>query len=162
MGRCPDGRQDVGSQREMRHLLLDHADHRRFPGPHPHKLSRGQTLVGGAFERELRVQVFTHQAVLNFARLTEQIHQLLAGFHLQRRLGRRLIRHIARHRNRPTPRMPLRAFQTEVGANPPDRHARPVTLDARTAPCQTRANARDVVSSCQTLGGMLPTQSDAD
>src|SRR5215831_12401531 len=57
--------------------------------------------------------------VLDFARLTQQIHQLLAGIHLQHRLSRWITRHVARHRHRLTPRMPLRASQTEVGVSRP-------------------------------------------
>jgi hypothetical protein len=120
MRRRSDSRQDVGRQRQMQHLLLDHADHRSFPGLDPHKLGRRQALVSGAFERELRVQVLTHQAVLDFTRLTQQVHQLLAGIHLQRRLSRKITRHVRRHRYRLTPRMPLRAFQDEAGADPGD------------------------------------------
>jgi hypothetical protein len=87
MGRRPDGRQDVRCQRQVQHLLLDHADQRRFPGLHPGELALGQALVRPALERELRIQVLTHQAVLDLTGLTQQIHQLFPGFHRQHRLG---------------------------------------------------------------------------
>src|SRR5262249_5410667 len=48
-------------------------------------------------ERELRVQVLTHQAVLDLAGLTQQIHQLLPGIHLQPWLSQRIARDVSRH-----------------------------------------------------------------
>jgi hypothetical protein len=87
MRRRPDRRQDVGSQRQVQHLLLDHGDQRRFPGLHPGELGLGQALVQPALERELRIQVLTHQTVLDLTGLTQQIHQLFPGFHPQRRLS---------------------------------------------------------------------------
>ena len=142
MRRRPDGRQNVGGQRQVQHLLLDHADHRSFPGLHPHQLGRRQALVRAAFERELRVQVFTHQPVLDFARLTQQIHQLLAGIHLQHWLSRWITRHVARHRHRLTPRAPLRASQIEVSVSRPlvakeRTPARQVTLASTTSTAKT-------------------------
>src|SRR6266481_4154075 len=72
------------------------------PGLHPGELGLGQALIQPALERELRVQVLTHQAVLELAGLTQQIHQLLPGIHPQRRLSQRIARDVARHGHRLT------------------------------------------------------------
>jgi hypothetical protein len=86
-----------GGQRQVQHLLLDHGDQRLFPGLHPGELAVGQALIRTALERELRVQVLTHHAVLDLAGLTQQIHQLLPGIDPQRRLGQRIARDVSRH-----------------------------------------------------------------
>src|SRR6185369_5664321 len=49
--------------------------------------SHACTRASGAFERELRVQVLTHQAMLDLAGLAEQVDKLLTALDLQRRLG---------------------------------------------------------------------------
>src|SRR5580700_2647921 len=97
MRRRADGRQDVGGQGQVQHLLLDHGDQRLFPGLHPGELVVSQALIRPALERELRVQVLTHQAVLDLAGLTQQVHQLLPGIHPERRLSQRIVRDVSGH-----------------------------------------------------------------
>src|ERR1700733_6954341 len=97
MRRRADGGQDVGGQRQVQHLLLDHGNQRLFPGLHPGELAVGQALIRPALERELRVQVLTHQAVLDLAGLTQEVHQLPPGIHPQRRLSRRIARDVSGH-----------------------------------------------------------------
>jgi hypothetical protein len=87
MRRSADRGQDVGGQRQVQHLLLDDIDQRGLPRLHPRELLRGKTLGDGALERELRVQVLTHQAMLDLAGLAQQVDKLLTALDLQRRLG---------------------------------------------------------------------------
>ena len=110
MRRRADRGQDVGGQRQVQHLLLDDIDQRGLPRLHPRELLRGETLAGGALERELRVQVLAHQAMLDLAGLAEQVDKLFPALHLQRRLGG--------HRGLPS--RPSRACQQEAGCNAPD------------------------------------------
>ena len=87
MRRRADRGQDVGGQRQVQHLLLDDIDQRGLPRLHARELLRGETLVGGALKRELRVQILTHQAMLDLAGLAQQVDKLLTALDLQRRLG---------------------------------------------------------------------------
>jgi hypothetical protein len=86
--RCrADSGQDVSGQRQVQHLLLDDVDQRGFPCLHPCDLLRREVLARGALERELRVQVLAHQAMLDLAGLAEQVDKLFPAPHLQRRLS---------------------------------------------------------------------------
>jgi hypothetical protein len=87
MGRRADSGQDVGGQGQVQHLLLDDVDEGGLPGLDPSELLRREALVGGALERELCVQVFAHEGMLDFAGLAEEVDKLFPALHLQRRLG---------------------------------------------------------------------------
>ena len=109
--RCgADGGQDVGGQRQVQHLLLDDVDEGGLPGLNTVQLLRRQALAGRAFERELCVQVFAHQAMLKLAGLAEEVDKLFPALGLQRRLSS--------HRDLHS--WPSRAWRQETGCNTPD------------------------------------------
>src|SRR6202023_584723 len=76
MGRCADRRQDVGGEREMQHLLLGDVDDGLLPHVDARELFGCDALADVALQGELSVQVLAEQAVLELARLSEQIDKL--------------------------------------------------------------------------------------
>src|SRR6266568_694117 len=79
--------QDVGRQRQVQHLLLDHVDQGQLPGLNAGQLLRCEAFLDAPLQRELSVEVLAEQAVLEFAGLAEQVDELLPALHSQGRFG---------------------------------------------------------------------------
>ena len=92
MGRGAKRAQDVGGQGQVQHLLLDDVDQGQFPGLDAGQLLRRDAFLDAPLQRELGVQVFAEQAVLEFAGLTEQVDELLPALNSQGRFGKGPVR----------------------------------------------------------------------
>ncbi len=84
--------QDVGRQRQVQHLLLDHVDQGQLPGLDAGQLLLGEALLDAPLQRELGVEVLAEQAVLEFAGLAEQVDELLPALNSQGRVGQGAVR----------------------------------------------------------------------
>ena len=139
----PDGHEQVLDQRPVQHLLGGDPQDHPPPSLDGHQLLLGQVLVGRGLEAERGVEVLTHDRVLELGGLAQQVGQLFAIAHDDRRFlhGRHRIRGVRRASTPPASFRRVSAVRGRLGWKRwPG--ARERLLRSRTRPDEEGAPAR--------------------